>query len=303
MKGTLLWRYRVVLTSGVLMIISLHLVSTGVRPGDISSRPESVLLEVLRPFQVSLSRLSEGGSAIVQNYLDLIHAREENVRLRAQLARVKTDEARLAELEIENRHLSELLELKDALGVDAVAADVIGSDANGLSRTLILGQGSAEGLKPSMAALSIQGVVGKIIATSEHAARVLLIDDHNSALDAFDQRSRARGIIAGMVDDGVIMKYVDRSQDIREGDVIVTSGLDGIFPRGLLVGTVKGVSRSGPGLFLSVKVAPAVDFRSLEQVMVVRQMPPQMEPTSAAANAADKSAPGVGGAGATHINP
>ncbi len=280
MKGTVLWRYRVVLTSGVLMILSLHLVSTGVRPGDLSSRPESVLLEALRPFQVSISRLSEGGSDIVQNYLDLIHAREENVRLRAELAKVKGDRARLAELEIENRHLSELLELKDALGVDAVAANVIGSDANGLARTLVLGEGASEGLRPGMAVLSIQGVVGKIIATSEHASRVLLIDDHNSALDAFDQRSRARGIIAGMVDDGITMKYVDRSQDIRNGDVIVTSGLDGIFPRGLLVGTVEGVSRGGPGMFLGVTVAPAVDFRSLEQVMVVRQMPPQVEETS-----------------------
>lgn len=268
------------------MIISLHLVSTGVRPGDLASRPESVLLEVLRPFQVSISRLSQGASAIVQNYLDLIHAREENVHLRAELAKVKGDEARLAELEIENRHLGELLELRDALGVDSIAANVIGSDANGLARTVVLGQGSTDGLRPGMPVLSIQGVVGKIIATSEHASRVLLIDDHNSALDAFDQRSRARGIIAGMVDDGIIMKYVDRSQDIRIGDVVVTSGLDGIFPRGLLVGTVKGVSRGGPGLFLSVTVAAAVDFRSLEQVMVVRQMPPQIEETTTTATAA-----------------
>ncbi len=292
MKGTALWRYRVVLTSGVLMIISLHLVSTGVRPGELASRPESAMLEILRPFQLSLARLGEGGSAIAQNYHDLIHAREENVRLRAELARIRGDQARLAELEIENRHLGELLELKDALGADAVAANVIGSDANGIARTLVLGQGAADGLRPGMAVLSIQGVVGKIIATSEHASRVLLIDDHNSALDAFDQRSRARGIIAGLVDDGITMKYVDRSQDLREGDVIVTSGLDGIFPRGLLVGTVRGVSRAGPGLFLGVSVVPAVDFRALEHVMVVRQMPPQIEPTTATAAAgAEKKGP------------
>lgn len=282
MKGTVLWRYRVVLTSGVLMIISLHLVSTG-RPGDLSSRPASALFEVLRPFQMGLARLGEGSTAIVNDYLELVHAREENVRLRVELAKVSADRARLAELEIENRHLSELLELRDALGVDAVAANVIGSDANGLARTVVLGQGAGDGLKPGMVVLSIQGVVGKIIATSEHASRVLLIDDHNSALDAFDQRSRSRGLIAGLVDDGIIMRYVDRSQDIRDGDPIVTSGLDGIFPRGLLVGTVKSVGRTGPGLFLAVTVAPAVDFRSLEQVMVVRQMPPQVEQPSSAA--------------------
>jgi len=128
-----------------------------------------------------------------------------------------------------------------------------------------------------MAVLSNQGVVGKIIAVSPHAARVLLIDDHNSALDGFDQRSRARGIVAGLVDDGLILKYTDRSEDIRAGDTIVTSGLDGIFPRGLLVGTIKYVHREGPGLFLNVSIAPAVEFRGLEQVLIVTQPPPHID--------------------------
>ena len=202
--------------------------------------------------------------------------RQENERLVAELARVRADRARMAELEEENRHLSELLELREALGVDAIAANVIGSDATGLSHTLILGQGTASGLGPGMAVLSNEGVVGRIIAASPHASRVLLIDDHNSALDGFDQRSRARGIVAGMVDDGIIMKYVDRSQDIKPHDTIVTSGLDGIFPRGLLVGTVSSVHREGPGLFLNVQLAPAVNFRPLEQVLVVRQQAPQV---------------------------
>ena len=187
---------------------------------------------------------------------------------------------RLAELEAENRHLGELLELKDVLGTSAVAANVIGSDATGLSRTLVVNSGSSNGLRPGMAVLSNTGVVGKIIATSPHAARVLLIDDHNSALDGFDQRSRARGVVAGLVDDGLILKYADRSEDIRTGDTIVTSGLDGIFPRGLLVGTIKSVHREGPGLFLSVSIAPAVEFRGLEQVLIVTQPPPHLDDSS-----------------------
>jgi rod shape-determining protein MreC len=132
-----------------------------------------------------------------------------------------------------------------------------------------------------MAVLANQGVVGKIIAVSPNASRVLLIDDHNSALDGFDQRSRARGIVAGMVDDGVILKYADRSQDLRTGDTIVTSGLDGIFPRGLLVGTIQSVRRDGAGLFLGVRIAPAVDFRELEQVLIVTQPPPHLDDQAA----------------------
>lgn len=277
MKGTLLWRYRVLLTSAVLMILSLHLVSTGVKPDDLAARPVSAMLTVLSPFQRAVTQLSQDSSGFIGDYFDLVDVRRENQRLKIELSKQKTQQSRLAELETENLHLAELLELKDVLGVSAVGANVIGSDADGLARTLVLGQGSDGGLKPGMAVLSISGVVGKIIATSAHASRVLLIDDHNSALDAFDQRSRARGIVAGIVDDGVTMKYVDRSQDVHAGDVIVTSGLDGIFPRGLLVGTIKTVSGAGPGLFLNVALSPAVDFRGLEQVLVITQTPPQLD--------------------------
>ncbi len=277
MRGGFLWRNRVLLTSGVLLIVSLHLISTGVHPGDLAARPESAFLEIVSPIDAAFTRLSDGASSIVTGYLDLLHVREENARLRNELARVNSDRARLDELEVENRHLGELLELKDVLGAHAVAANVIGSDATGLSRTLILAAGSSDGLRPGMAVLANQGVVGKIIAISPHAARVLLIDDHNSALDGFDQRSRARGIVAGMVDDGLILKYADRSQDIRAGDAIVTSGLDGIFPRGLLVGTIESVHRGGPGLFLGVRIEPAVDFRELEQVLIVTQPPPHLD--------------------------
>ena len=106
--------------------------------------------------------------------------------------------------------------------------------------------------------------------------RVLLIDDHNSALDAFDQRSRVRAIVTGVVDDGLRMKYVGRTADVKSGDTVITSGLDGIFPRGLLVGTVKKVTRVAYGMFLKISVKPAVDFRNLEQVLVITQSPPKL---------------------------
>ena len=275
MKGTVLWRYRVGLTSGVLMILSLHLISSGVKPGDIASRPAGLMLTALSPVQEAIDRVAHGSTGFVREYFDLVDVRRDNERLKAELAELKTKQSQLAELETENRHLSELLDLRDVLGGSSIAANVIGSDANGLARTLVISQGAANGLRPGMAVLSVQGVVGKVIAVSPHASRVLIIDDHNSALDSFDQRTRARGIVAGVVDDGLTMKYVERSQDVRPGDVIVTSGLDGIFPRGLLIGAIKGVSGEGPGMFLNVTITPAVDFRGLEQVLVVTQMPEQ----------------------------
>jgi len=246
-----------------------------VKPGDIALRPAGMTLSLLAPVEAAINNFAQGSTGFVRNYFDLVNVRRENERLKAELALVKTDQSRLVELETENRHLGDLLDLKDALGGSSIAANVIGSDANGFARTLIIAQGSASGVGPGMAVLSFQGVVGRIITVSPHAARVIIIDDHNSALDAFDQRTRTRGIVAGVVDDGITMKYVERSQDVHPGDVIVTSGLDGIFPRGLLVGSIKGVTGEGPGMFLNVSIAPAVDFRGLEQVLVVTEMPEQ----------------------------
>jgi rod shape-determining protein MreC len=268
-KGSFLWRNRVVLTTGLLLLIALHFLSTGVRPEARANKPSLVLMEAVKPLLVVESQMADDASDFLHNYFDLVSVHQENLRLEQQVAQLEGQQRRMVELEAENRHLADLLELRDALGTTAIAANVIGSDATGLSRTLLLSEGDRQGLRRDMAVISINGVVGKLIAVSHDAARVLLVSDHNSALDAFDQRSRARGIVAGVVEDGLAMKYVDRSEDIKPGDMVVTSGLDGIFPRGLLVGTVARVSKERPGLFLNVEVKAAVDFRELEQVMIL----------------------------------
>jgi rod shape-determining protein MreC len=279
-KNYFLWRNRVPITGAILLLISAHFLWSGVRPDQRVARPRSLVMEGLAPVQIAAARLTEGGTGIIHDYLNLVGVQQENTRLRAELAREETQRARLAELEAENLHLGDLLELKQVLALKSVAANVIGADASGLARTVVVEGGSDQGFEAGMAVLSTGGVVGKLIAVGPTSARVLLINDHNSALDAFDQRSRVRGIVAGVVDDGLVIKYIDRSEDVKSGDTIVTSGLDGIFPRGLLVGEVSTVVREGPGLFLTVNVAPAADFRRLEQVLIVTQRIPQPPPAS-----------------------
>jgi rod shape-determining protein MreC len=277
-KNYFLWRNRIPITGAVLLLISAHFLWSGVLPDQRAAKPRGLVMEALAPLQIAAARLADGGAGIFHDYFDLVGVQRENARLRAELAREETQRARLAELEAENLHLSVMLELKQALALGSAAANVIGGDASGLARTLVLAGGADQGFEAGMAVLSTEGVVGKLIAVGPSSSRVLLINDHNSALDAFDQRSRVRGIVAGVVDDGLVMKYVDRSEEVKSGDTIVTSGLDGIFPRGLLVGEVTAVVREGPGLFLTVNIAPAADFRRLEQVLVITQRMPQPPP-------------------------
>ena len=275
-KDTFLWRNRVALTGGVLLLLAAHMLSSGVKQGDALARPQGLVSEVMRPFQVASSRMANSAGDIFHQYFMLGSVARENRRLKGEVEQLNQRQARMLELELENHRLAELLDLKEALDLKMVAADVIGSDATGMARTLILGQGSAGGLQPGMGVIATGGVVGKLIASSRNASRVMLLNDHNCAVDAFVQRSRVRGIVSGLADDGVIMKYVERTADIKVGDLVITSGLDGVFPRGLLIGAVSAIERKGPGLFLNVSVNPAADLRRLEQVLVIVQAPPHL---------------------------
>lgn len=278
MRGTFLWRHRVVLTSGFLLLLALHLLSAGVAPGARAEKPSLALMWLLKPVQTVEANIADDTTGFVHDYFDLVNVRQENALLRKQVAALEGQRTRLAELEVENRHLSDLLELRDALAMRAVAARVIGADATELSRTLILSEGSRDGLRRDLPVISTEGVVGKLIAVAPNVSRVLLINDHNSGLDAFDQRSRARGIVAGLVSGALTMKYVDRTEDVKPGDAVVTSGMDGIFPRGLLVGQITRVSQEGPGLFLNVDIQPAANFQKLEQVLILTRQPTEIVP-------------------------
>lgn len=273
LRSSFLWRNRVLLTGSALLLLAINIFFTGNRPGARAEKPSHALLWTLRPLQNSTAELAGDSKGFFHDYLDLVNVRQENDQLTRQIAELQAEHTQMIELRVENRHLKNLLELREALGMSAIAARVIGVDPSEISHTLILSQGADGGLKRNDAVISTDGVVGKLIAVGPDSSRVMLIDDHNSGLDAFDQRSRARGIVAGEIDAGIRMKYVDRTEDVRPGDAIVTAGMDGNFPGGLLIGTVAAVSQEGPGLFLKVTVRPAVDFSALEQVLILTQKP------------------------------
>jgi rod shape-determining protein MreC len=165
--------------------------------------------------------------------------------------------------------LQKLLDIKDDLPYRTVAARVIDSDRTSLFKTLLINKGTAEGLRVGLPVLADQGVVGRIIETSWHASRVLLMIDENSNIDALIQRSRAQGILQGAGAMGGNLKYISRTEEVLPGDVVISSGLAGVFPKGMLLGVVTAVSRKEGGLFQKIDVAPAVDFGKLEEVMVL----------------------------------
>jgi rod shape-determining protein MreC len=271
-------RNRVLLSSTFFLLCSLALLSANARqPGRVDPLGRA-FLEVMRPFQGVASALVRDAGNLWLGYVGLVGAERENGRLRQRLHDLERRATQHRELELMNTRLKRLLALQRRLPTQAVAAEVTGRDATVWFQSLTLDKGEVDGVRAGMPVLAPEGVVGLISSTSPHAARVLLLTDPNSGVDVLVQRTRARGIVSGLLDRGAVLKYVKRAEDVQVGDRLITSGLDGIFPKGMPVGRVTRLSRKDRGLFLYAEVTPAADASRLEELLVASASGAELRP-------------------------
>ncbi|HEU4892882.1 MAG TPA: rod shape-determining protein MreC [Vicinamibacterales bacterium] len=206
------------------------------------------------------------------NYVDLRGARAENAALRSRVADLEVRLQEQRALAQRSGQLQALLDLREFISVPTLAADVISGYVNPGVLTVTIDKGSSDGVKPNMAVISAAGVIGRVIGPlAAHAARVQLLIDHNgpAAAGAMTERTRAGGMVVGKEGDPPLrMDFVSNLADVKPGDVVVTSGADGIYPRGFRIGSVEHSER-GEGLSLTITVRPSVDFRALDEVLVV----------------------------------
>jgi rod shape-determining protein MreC len=262
-------RNRVVFTSGSLLLVSLLLLSVGARTHQRIDPLNGVVLEGMRPLQAAVSAGADAFGHVWRTYVMLVGVKEENAALRRRVLQLEQQSVHMAEVEQTDQRLNELLKFRATLEGDVQAARIIGRDPLPRFGTVIINKGDADGVHKNMAVLSPFGVVGQTIATSAHSALVLLITDHNSGVDAVVQRSRARGIVEGALDGRCVMKYLKRGEDAEVDDRVVTSGLDGIFPKGIILGTITHVTRGNRGLLQVADVTPSAPLDRIEEVLVV----------------------------------
>lgn len=220
--------------------------------------------EVQRVVMATGSAVADGWSG----YIALRGAHEENARLRAELQQT---ELRLQEeraLAQQAGDLRRLLELRAAAAVATTAADIIGASGTSGYRAILINKGRQDGLETDMAILSPDGVVGRVAQAGLHTAKVQLLMDRTAAIGAMVERSRAQGVVMGGGDQSLQLQYVSGLADVREGDLVVSSGIDGVYPQGFVIGTVELVDR-GPVSYREIRVRPAVDVTRLEHVLVV----------------------------------
>ena len=232
---------------------------------------EAVTFGVFAEVQRGASSVVGGVRTSWDDYLALQDVRSENKRLGQEVARLQIALQQERAQAQQSRTLEQLLELRSQAQLATVAAGVIAGSASPDFRTLTIDKGTADGLRPDMAVIAPAGVVGRIITLTARAAKLQLLIDRNAAAGALVERSRAQGVVEGTGGD-LRLNYVSGTADVKVGDVVVTSGIDGIYPKGFVVGQIESVER-GSGAFGAIVIRPAVDFSSLEGVLVVLTPP------------------------------
>jgi rod shape-determining protein MreC len=196
----------------------------------------------------------------------------ENAALKTRLDTLQIELQEQRALAERSQQLQKLLDLRDRVNLPTTAADIIGLGASPDFQTVTISKGTTDGLKADMAVLSPAGVVGRIVTPSARASKVQLLIDRNAAAGALVERSRAQGVVLGTGEGVLRMEYVAELGDVQTNDTVVTSGVDGIYPKGFVIGQVVTVERRG-GAYKTITVKPAVDARDLESVLVVLTQP------------------------------
>ena len=254
----------------IAIIAQVLLVSAQVQTKSGVRAIEAVSFGLFARVQSTASSAVRGVRDVWTDYAALRGARDENEALKKQLAELSVELQQQRGLAARAGKFQELLDLKTSIGLPTVAAEVIAGNANPGMRQITIGRGSADGVQANMAVISPRGVVGRIVGQpAAHAARVQLIIDHSAAAGALTERARAGGMVIGVdKQPPLAMELVSNLADVKQNDAVVTSGVDGIYPKGYTIGWVDSVAR-GPGLYQIITVRPAVDFSSLEEVLVV----------------------------------
>ena len=244
----------------------------------------------LASFETVLRRMGSGVRGAWSNYVDLRHVRQHDRDLQYQINQLRLREASLAEDARQGQRLQQLLAFKQQYVGKTIAAQVVGTGGGDQSRLLILDKGAADGLKPDMAVITPDGVVGKVRDVFDHAAQVLLLNDPSSGAGVVLTTTRSRGILRGTLSGSLQIGNLLPDERIKPGEPVITSGGDRIFPRGLSVGTVTSIKPDAEHQpYAAITIKPAANLDRLEEVLVVTDASEQLASAIASGQQIDEA--------------
>ena len=269
----LLRRYTIPAFITLLLLSALILMSIRVKQRTGMDFFDALVMELCAPFQKASTFIIKKVNGVFQGYLFLVHLQKENTMLKQRVAELLKENHQLKEMEFTNERLQKLLQFREKISSSVIAAEVIGQDPSSWFKSMTINKGEKDGVRRGMAVISPEGVVGQILKTAPDYSVVLLITDYNSAIDSIVQRTRAKAIVEGKGENRCQLKYLLRSEEVAPGDIVVTSGLGGSLPKGLMVGEVRSVDKKGHSIFQFAELVPSVDLSKIEDVLIITQSP------------------------------
>ena len=242
---------------------------------NIGQTPQKEVFWAVRPFsfvsnlvQGSFSKLALGVRGTTNNYLYLVNVGKENRRLLKENAKLRAELGALTELELENERLRKLLKFKKDTKMQLLATRVIGNDLLPEHNTITVNRGTKHGIRKNMAAITVGGVVGYVIRPQYLTSQILLLTDRYASIDAIVQRTRSRGIVEGLTKDYCQLNYI-KSSSVEPGDLVVTSGLQDVFPKGFPIATVERVEKSLFEVSPKIRLKPVINPLHLEELFII----------------------------------
>lgn len=229
----------------------------------------SYVLALVGPLQSTGHGALESVGNIWRRYFNLVATSYENQELKQQLFDALSENARLRESELAYQRMSRFLEFKTDFETNAVMAEVISYAPNAWYDAFIINCGSKDGIAIGMPVVNYEGVIGQVVAISGNYAKVAPLVGHGNAIGARIQSNRQAGILVGNGEGLCRLEYINSGGEAKPGDIVITSGLDGVYPAGLNLGTITAVVDKEGGVFAEMTVKPFVDFAALQEVMVL----------------------------------
>jgi len=261
-------KIRKVVLLGSLVAACLVLLTLQTR--GYGSAARDVFAVVTTPIQTALAKTSRATFGIWTTYLDWKNVRAENRRLRAEVQELRVQALRVSETDDENRRLRRLLALQEQLPLTTLSGEIIAREWGGWIRSLTVNRGRGDNVPRLTAVISPAGLIGRVVDVRTGASIVQVLTDPASTVGAHVLRTRTPGIVEGDPRGTLRFKFMARDgASVQNGDILVTAGQGGVFPRGIPIGTVRSIDNRGAALFHYAELTPAVDFARVDEVLLV----------------------------------
>ena len=254
-----------------LIIITIFIMTIDYHGKMYLNWVESIGLRLFSPINRGITLVADNTKNYLKAIAEFKRVEEENKELKEKIETTYQENAILKEKLIAYDRLKKLLELKESFSYEMIPSLVISREPGNWFNSVIVDKGRDDGVKKNMAVATHRGLVGRVVSVDSHTAKILLILDQRSAVGGMIQRSRDIGVVKGSESNYSYMEYLSHDADVKINDVVITSGLGSIFPKGIIIGRIVGIEKESHDLFQKVIIRPEVDFTKLEEVFVVKK--------------------------------